>query len=211
MNYNDFPIIQMKTALEQEEWFKLSNGSIMVNLPESSWMANGCCGSCNEALLSIFYKDVECKVHISDYRKKIQTRAQFPDYCYQRRVQKTANISKAVRNIRETLIECTGTIDKELVREAEAKRIRIIKLAQRQDIINKLGVTITPQEYDEFGLCFNMSKKHRLSFYYVGEPGKEEFAIRSLNGTYSLDSIKRLIDYLNVCPEAVADRLLNGK
>ena len=211
MNYSDFRIIQMKTALEQEEWFKLSNGSIMVNLPEVSWENAARTGACNEAILTIFYKGVECKVNISDYRGKIQTRAHFPDYCYQRRVQKTANISKAVRNIRETLIECTGTIDKELVREAEAKRIRIIKLAQRQDIINKLGVTITPQEYDEFGLCFRMSKKHVLSFFYVGEPGKEEFCIRALNGNYSLESIKRLIDYLNVCPEAVADRLLHGK
>lgn len=211
MIYNDFRIIQMKTALEQEEWFKLSNGSVEVNLTESSWTSQGYVGTCNEAILTIFYKGVECKVFISDHRGKILTRVQFPDYYYQRRVQKTANISKAIRNIRETLIECTGVIDKELVKQAEKERIRIIQLAQREDIINKLGVAILPEKNDVYSLCFKMSKDHKLLFYFVGEPGEEKFYVHILDGGYGIESIKRLINYLSECPEAVADRLLNGK
>ena len=208
MNYNEFPIIQMKTALEQEEWFKLADGTISVNRPEAVYLVNG--GVCNEANLSISYKDVTCAINLFNYRGKTQVKIMEPKYC-NGRSQRTASVPKAIKIVRDKLIYTTEKIDSELVRQAEAERVRKIMLEQRDDVIKRLGGTLTTQVYNEFGLCFKMSKKHKLLFSYTGDPGKEVFHIQTFNGEYGMTAIKKLIDYLSECPEAVTERLLNGK
>jgi hypothetical protein len=202
MNYADYPLVKLKALLEQEEWFQLANGStgMAANIP-IVWLE-----------VHLKYKDENVRISL-DYdvnRPGIRPGIKIgPAFNVKGKSKRRSTPEKALIAVRENFAEAISKIDKQKEEEKRIKEEHDAAIAQRDEVINSFTSTVTPKStYEEFVLQFKVSKRFFFNFYQQNDG---TFTIQNISGTFQQEQVQKLIDWLGTCPEATADRLLNGK
>ena len=221
MNYEDFTIVKLKAALEQEEWFKLANGTCVLDVPKSGFINNN--RKPAKAEIDVEYLDVKCKF-IAQMKNnfvggQILVRLTYPNYCW-RKTQRATGVEKVVCKIQDGFLEATDKIEEYTIQHAKEIRREKIEQGHIMDIAKATGVPCKQEaKWDSTILTFRMSKNFAIEFYplsgktHLGKlkPEEHKYNVRSVSGHFSLEQLKKLINFSTECPEAIADRLISGK
>ena len=192
-------ISEFITEIQKEEWYKLSNGNIFTTR--------------DGVEINLTYREISCVIDVIPNARTVQScfRCVSPNYCCTAKARRTNSITRAVKIVCEIFAESIKAIEVEiekLLAQEEAKRL---KEEQRKNVIQKFKLPVVQHEYQLERLTFQMSKNFCLNFDYNGTPGNETFYIGSITGGFSSNQIEKFMNCLSECPEAAADRLINGK
>lgn len=209
MNYEDYPIIKVKEAVEQEDWFKLSNGKFDVLTSKSDFQRNG--WAPNSGKLSADYLDVTCKIEVRLENGKIKTRMYSPHYC-RFRASSTSVPQRAVEKIRDLMIEAIPKIEERKEEERIEEEKHQSMLAKRVEVAEKFGSKLTGTTYEVMTRSFDYAMSKHFGFRFsMKEDCDDDFYDIRINGTFTMEQLKKLKDFIAECPQAAADRILHGK
>jgi len=201
-------INEFVTEVQKEEWFKLSNGNIITN-------------GATDAEVTLTYRKVLCVINVFTlYRKPVNRKGMTNLYsdtlqikcsilC--RKSKRTKSVPRAVRIVCEIFSDCIKMIESDLERLRTQEEAKQRAEEQQENVIQKFKLPVVQNEYNTKTLTFRMSKNFYLSFYYEGTPGNEVFRMQNIDGEFSSNQIEKFMNCLSECPEAAADRLINGK
>jgi len=212
MNYEDHPIIKLKEIVEQEDWFKLADGKFVPSASKQEFQQRG--WKPNVGTLKCKYLDEECRFEARMFNGKIRVDIGSPRYtCC--RATKVKDPEKAADKMRMLMGEAITKIEKLKEEERIAKEEKQKFLAKRKVAENAFGLPLKFEHpYSQDYATYHLSKKFRLGFQIDVDKETSDFGqcgeVR-IHGHFSLDQVKKLVDFLAECPQAVADRILQGK
>jgi len=197
----------LKTALENNEVFQLAEGKIDTQREKKVEMMYRRCIVTFEFVVT---QVGNIKLWVST---RIQTNANFAasttiGQLIKKRSITTNNVDRIVNHIiriYEKLLPKMEEFSDKVDKDEERKN-------KKQQILQSSVSTISDNmEVEDDYVRYRMSKNYTLLCNTYVKNDVVQYNNPVLYGSFSAEQIKRLVDFLTTCPEAVEDRLLNGK
>ena len=231
MIWKNLPIVQLEEIINNRDFFKNLDVETKTDSNEVNFNAGHTKGA-TELEVRLEYKEQDIKVRVRYAQSTydgvtydvFKMKPIFPE------VEKWKNFEpesrydwKAINKLKKVVKEQQKLIDDSAEEKQKKAEVAAAWKARNDLMGTTLGVGLKTRNvgYDQGTYHeYNMSQSFGMIFSEVrtfdGEQWSEDFTknyfnIYSLEGAFTFEQVQTLVNFLNSCPQAIADRLLKGK
>lgn len=210
-DWNLVPLVRLSQLIQAESWF---TGTCNINMMEEVWKEGSCIKWPDLLRLTIAYRGdtITVEILLSSFSRKFVV--SYPNQPRRRKrndpphiPQKSASTYlKAIHHtkgiigeIKHRLDPRIDAIEKRKLREAHTEK-------EVQNTIEQLRIGgLVRGRYNTDRIYFRENEAFALAFKVCVDPDKEtKYDILEINGMFTLEELRKIIEFVGACPSAVA-------